>query len=146
MDVDEAGEEWKVRGFLSSPHRQAEVQIWFNEEPVFIFSVPPTDLEERNSIETISLERLDYKNTVGRPFTVVSFISPSATFTLSFYKKVSGSFFFSLCWQCTRQTIINLQLYFCFVSPCLQRVNLSFDFPFYGHILKEITVTTGGQC
>uniref|UniRef100_A0A8D3C3E1 Plexin domain containing 2a n=1 Tax=Scophthalmus maximus TaxID=52904 RepID=A0A8D3C3E1_SCOMX len=25
-----------------------------------------------------------------------------------------------------------------------ERVNLSFDFPFYGHILKEITVTTGG--
>uniref|UniRef100_A0A673ADF1 Si:ch211-106h4.6 n=1 Tax=Sphaeramia orbicularis TaxID=375764 RepID=A0A673ADF1_9TELE len=27
---------------------------------------------------------------------------------------------------------------------CFQRVNLSFDFPFYGHILKEITVATGG--
>uniref|UniRef100_A0A3B4X037 Plexin domain containing 2a n=1 Tax=Seriola lalandi dorsalis TaxID=1841481 RepID=A0A3B4X037_SERLL len=25
-----------------------------------------------------------------------------------------------------------------------ERVNLSFDFPFYGHILKEITVATGG--
>ncbi|XP_058488075.1 plexin domain-containing protein 2-like isoform X2 [Solea solea] len=25
-----------------------------------------------------------------------------------------------------------------------ERVNLSFDFPFYGHILKEITVTSGG--
>lgn len=28
---------------------------------------------------------------------------------------------------------------------CLQRVNLSFDFPFYGHLLKEITVATGGE-
>lgn len=28
---------------------------------------------------------------------------------------------------------------------CLQRVNLSFDFPFYGHMLREVTVTTGGQ-
>lgn len=59
MDVDEAGEEWEIRGFLSSPHRQTEVQIWFNEEPVFVFSVPSTGLEERNSIETMSLERLD---------------------------------------------------------------------------------------
>ncbi|XP_040923962.1 plexin domain-containing protein 2 isoform X2 [Betta splendens] len=25
-----------------------------------------------------------------------------------------------------------------------ERLNLSFDFPFYGHVLKEITVTTGG--
>ncbi|MEQ2222529.1 hypothetical protein ILYODFUR_027254 [Ilyodon furcidens] len=25
------------------------------------------------------------------------------------------------------------------------RVNLSFDFPFYGHLLREITVATGGQ-
>uniref|UniRef100_A0A8C3ANS6 Plexin domain containing 2a n=1 Tax=Cyclopterus lumpus TaxID=8103 RepID=A0A8C3ANS6_CYCLU len=31
-----------------------------------------------------------------------------------------------------------------FVVLFLQRVNLSFDFPFYGHILKEITVATGG--
>lgn len=28
---------------------------------------------------------------------------------------------------------------------CFQRVNLSFDFPFYGHLLKEITVATGGE-
>lgn len=27
----------------------------------------------------------------------------------------------------------------------LQRVNLSFDFPFYGHFLREITVATGGK-
>lgn len=26
-----------------------------------------------------------------------------------------------------------------------QRVNLSFDFPFYGHFLREITVATGGK-
>lgn len=26
-----------------------------------------------------------------------------------------------------------------------QRVNLSFDFPFYGHLLREITVATGGK-
>lgn len=26
------------------------------------------------------------------------------------------------------------------------RVNLSFDFPFYGHFLREITVATGGKC
>lgn len=26
-----------------------------------------------------------------------------------------------------------------------QRVSLSFDFPFYGHILRDITVATGGQ-
>ncbi|MEQ2168076.1 hypothetical protein GOODEAATRI_010775 [Goodea atripinnis] len=25
------------------------------------------------------------------------------------------------------------------------RVNLSFDFPFYGHLLREITVATGGK-
>ncbi|KAJ6666790.1 hypothetical protein lerEdw1_020515 [Lerista edwardsae] len=25
------------------------------------------------------------------------------------------------------------------------RVNLSFDFPFYGHFLREITVATGGK-
>uniref|UniRef100_A0A3Q2XWM8 Plexin domain containing 2a n=1 Tax=Hippocampus comes TaxID=109280 RepID=A0A3Q2XWM8_HIPCM len=27
---------------------------------------------------------------------------------------------------------------------CRSRVNLSFDFPFYGHTLKEVTVATGG--
>lgn len=27
VDVDEMGEEWKVRGFLSSAHRQAEVPV-----------------------------------------------------------------------------------------------------------------------
>lgn len=34
-----------------------------------------------------------------------------------------------------------------FFSGCcsLQRVNLSFDFPFYGHFLREITVATGGK-
>lgn len=29
-------------------------------------------------------------------------------------------------------------------SP-FQRVNLSFDFPFYGHTLREVTVATGGK-
>lgn len=27
----------------------------------------------------------------------------------------------------------------------LQTVNLSFEFPYYGHLLREITVTTGGE-
>lgn len=27
VNVDEMGEEWKVRGFLSSAHRQAEVPV-----------------------------------------------------------------------------------------------------------------------
>lgn len=36
-----------------------------------------------------------------------------------------------------------------FVRVCLnllflQRVALSFDFPFYGHYLKQITIATGG--
>lgn len=33
-----------------------------------------------------------------------------------------------------------LMLHFSF-----QRVNLSFSFPFYGHILKEVTIATGGE-
>lgn len=84
VNVDEAGEEWKVRGFLSSPHRQAEVQIWFNQEPVFIFSLPPSGLEERNSIEAVSLER-HCRSSLHSCFFYFSFSN--------FYKKVSSRLF-----------------------------------------------------
>lgn len=30
-------------------------------------------------------------------------------------------------------------------SHPLQRVVLSFDFPFYGHLLRQITIATGGK-
>lgn len=42
-------------------------------------------------------------------------------------------------------TIFNIQLILHFFFLRFQRVNLSFNFPFYGHILKEITVATGGK-
>lgn len=32
VNADEMGEEWKVRGFLSSAHRQAEVQVYSSKE------------------------------------------------------------------------------------------------------------------
>lgn len=32
----------------------------------------------------------------------------------------------------------------CFYVLSLQRVALSFDFPFYGHYLRQITIATGG--
>lgn len=38
-----------------------------------------------------------------------------------------------------------LLIYFFLWCCSLQRVNLSFDFPFYGHFLREITVATGGK-
>lgn len=34
--------------------------------------------------------------------------------------------------------------FFCFLCLSLQVVALSFDFPFYGHYLKQITIATGG--
>lgn len=40
----------------------------------------------------------------------------------------------------TQTLILLLPLFF-----SSQRVNLSFDFPFYGHFLREITVATGGK-
>lgn len=36
-----------------------------------------------------------------------------------------------------------METYLIFVFP--QRVALSFDFPFYGHYLRQIIVATGGE-
>lgn len=40
---------------------------------------------------------------------------------------------------------VNTQFILHLAFLCFQRVNLSFDFPFYGHALKEVTVATGGK-
>lgn len=37
VNANEMGEEWKVRGFLSNAHRQAEVQVYFSKNN-FLYS------------------------------------------------------------------------------------------------------------
>lgn len=51
--------------------------------------------------------------------------------------EVENFFLFSLA------CLHNIDFIFWYYS--FQRVNLSFDFPFYGHFLREITVATGGK-
>lgn len=65
--------------------------------------------------------------------------------TFFFWSKSSCGFFLKMSlFSDPLLTSIFLTGVICLFFPS-QRVNLSFDFPFYGHFLREITVATGGK-
>lgn len=93
------GEEWKVRGFLSSAHRQAEVQVRLSKEsfPVLLrFSA------------TIKKLVLLYETLLNYVFRICHLI----TNCVVFFDKAEGFRVLLLCWQCERQICVIFDIVF----------------------------------